>query len=285
MLASVKKILLDAKKNGYAVGAFNTMNMEVTQAIIKAAAKKKSPIVIQITENSLSYAGDSVACELVKAVIDKESGDVPIGFHLDHGKSFDSVVRAIELGFKSVMIDASLSDLQENIDITKRVVECAHPKGVDVQAEIGRVPYLGREDQDPDWEKIMTDPEEAKQLVEETEVDALAVAIGNAHGFFREKSEPDWKRLERINELLPDLPLILHGASDWTNSKASEAIKRGVACFNVDTDIRIAFNTTLCQFARDKCDIIDPRKILAEARDAVQEVVENKIDLFRNGKT
>ena len=284
MLASVKDILWEAKNNGYAVGAFNASNMEVAQAIIRAAAKKKYPAIIQVTEKTLSYAGDSVIVEVIKAVIEKESGSLPIGFHLDHGKSLDVVARAIELGFTSVMIDASEYNLQDNIAITKRVVDFAHPKKVTVQAEIGKVPHLGGMELNPDWDKIMTDPLEAKWLVEETGVDALAVAIGNAHDFFRERPEPDWERLDSIHKLLPDIPLILHGASDWVNHKVSEAVKRGVVCFNVDTDLRIAFNTTLCQFTHDKCDIIDPRKVLAEARDAVQKVVEKKIDLFRNPK-
>ncbi|MDP1845484.1 MAG: class II fructose-bisphosphate aldolase [Candidatus Moranbacteria bacterium] len=284
MLASVKDILWEAKNNGYAVGAFNASNMEVAQAIIRAAAKKKCPAIIQVTEKTLSYAGDSVIVEVIKAVIEKESGSLPIGFHLDHGRSLEVVARAIELGITSVMIDASRSDLQDNIAITKRVVDFAHPKKVAVQAEIGNVPRLGEIDQNPNWDKIMTDPLEAKWLVEETGVDALAIGIGNAHDFFRERPEPDWERLDSIHKLLPDIPLILHGASDWVNHKVVEAVKRGVVCFNVDTDLRIAFNTTLCQFTHDKCDILDPRKILAEARDAVQKVVEKKIDLFRNLK-
>ncbi len=281
MLAKVKDILKEAKENGYAVGAFNTSNLEVTQAIIQAAAKKQSPLIIQATESALEYGGDSVIVDLVKSVIKKYSDDVPIGFHLDHGKSMDSVVKAIELGINSVMIDASLSNFEENVDITKRVTEYAHARGADVQAEIGRVPYLGKDDPDPDWEKIMTNPEEAKKLVEETGVDALAVAIGNAHGFFRERPEADWNRLQKIHDLLPDTPLILHGASDWTNHKAMEAVKRGVTCFNIDTDIRVAFNTAICQLTHEMCDVTDPRRLLGEARDAVQKAVEEKIDMFK----
>lgn len=282
MLASVKDILEEAKANGYAVGAFNTPDMEVTQAIVRAAVKKNTPAIIQFTEKTLNYAGDSVIVEVIKAVVEKESGSIPIGLHLDHGKSFDIVARAIELGIKSVMIDASGFGLQENVAMTKRVVDFAHPKGVDVQAEIGKVPSLGGMDPNPDWDKLMTDPLEAKWLVEETGVDALAVAIGNAHDFFRERPEPDWKRLETIVKLIPKTPIILHGASDWVNHKVTEAVKRGVVCFNVDTDIRVAFNTVLCQFTHDKCEVLDPRKVMAEAREAVQKVVEKKIEMFRN---
>lgn len=282
MLASVKNILEEAKSNGYAVGAFNVFNMEEAQAIVRAAVKKHSPVIIQITEKTMNYAGDKVIYDVVKAVIDRESASIPIGFHLDHGRSFDTVVRAIETGMNSVMIDASRENLRENIEITKRAVDFAHARGVTVQAELGKAPYLGEMATDPDWEKIMTNPLEAQWLVNETKIDALAVAVGNAHDFFRERPEPDWERLESVHKLIPDTPLIMHGASDWVNHKVTEAVKRGVVCFNVDTDIRIAFNTVLCQFTHDKCDVIDPRKVMNEAREVVQNVVEKKIDLFRN---
>lgn len=282
MLASVKNILLEAKSNGYAVGAFNVFNMEEAQSVVRAALKKHTPVILQVTEKTLRYGGDKVIYDVVKAVIEHESASVPIGFHLDHGSGLDVVARAIEVGLNSVMIDASHLSLQENIAISKRVAELAHAKEVSVQAEIGEVPYLGETDQNPNWENLMTNPLEARWLVEEAKVDSLAISIGNAHGFFRERSEPDWGRLEEIHKLIPETPLVLHGASDWVNHKVAEAIKRGVVCFNVDTDLRIAFNTVLCQFTHEKCDIIDPRKVLAEAREAVQKVVEKKIDLFRN---
>lgn len=282
MLASVKNILEEAKNNGYAVGAFNVFNMEGAQAVVRAAVKKHTPVILQVTEKTLDYGGDGIIFDVVKAVIERESAAIPVGFHLDHGHSFDSIVRAVEVGLDSVMIDASAYSLRENISITKRAVDYAHSKNVFVQAEIGTVPYLGETEPSPDWEKIMTNPLDAKWLVEETKVDTLAISVGNAHGFFRERSEPDWDRLAEINKLIPATPLVLHGASDWVNHKVIEAVKRGIVCFNVDTDLRVAFDTVLCQFTRDKCAIIDPRVVMAEAREAVQKVVENKIDLFRN---
>jgi ketose-bisphosphate aldolase len=282
MLASVKNILQEARNNGYAVGAFNVFNMEEAQAVVRAAVKKHSPVIVQVTEKTLSYGGDGVIFDVVKSVIDRESATIPIGFHLDHGKGLDSCERAIDVGLNSVMIDASHLSLRENIAITKRVVEYAHPKNVSVQAELGTVPYLGETDQNPNWEDLMTNPLDAKWLVEETGVDALAVSIGNAHGFFREKADPDWSRLEEISKLIPNTPLIIHGGSDWVNHKVKEAVTRGVVCFNVDTDLRVAFNTVLCQFTHDRCNIIDPRVVMAEAREAVQNIVEKKIEMFRN---
>ncbi len=281
MLAKVKDILEEAKANGYAVGAFNVFNMEEAQAVVRAALIAHTPVIIQITEKTMNYAGDHIIFDVVKSVIEHESASIPIGFHLDHGHSFDTVVRAIDMGLSSVMIDAAGSSLQNNIAITKKVAEYAHEKNISVQAELGIVPYLGETDQNPDWEKLMTNPLDAKWLVEETGIDALAVSIGNAHGFFREKAEPDWDRLSEISKLIPETHIVLHGASDWLNHKVEEAVKRGIVCFNVDTDLRVAFNTILCQFTHDKCDIIDPRKVMAEAREAVQKVVEKKIELFR----
>lgn len=282
MLASVKSIFEEAKKNGYAVGAFNVFNMEGAQAVVRAAVKKRSPVIIQITEKTMDYAGDGVIYDVVKSVIERESASIPIGFHLDHGRNFDVIMRAVNAGLDSVMIDASDYPLRENMAITKRVVDYAHGRNVFVQAELGKVPRLGETSQDPDWDKIMTDPLEAKWLVEETKVDALAVAIGNAHGFFRERAMPDWKRLEEIHKLIPETYLVLHGASDWVNHRVAEAVKRGVVCFNIDTDLRVAFNTVLCQFTHDRCTVIDPREVITKAREAVQEIVEKKISLFRN---
>src|SRR4030042_1761283 len=168
MLAKVKNILDEAKANGYAVGAFNVFNMEEAQAVVRAAVRMESPVIIQITEKTMNYAGDGIIFDVVKAVIESESATIPVGFHLDHGYSFDTVVRAIETGIDSVMIDASHESLKENIAIAKRVVEFAHAKGVSVQAELGKAPRLGEMSTEPDWEKIMTNPLEAQWLVNET---------------------------------------------------------------------------------------------------------------------
>lgn len=274
------EVLQTALKEGSAVGAFNTSNLEVTQAILRAAKKTGHSLIIQTTTSTISYTNDVIG-ELVKAVIEKESNHIPIGFHLDHGHSLHDVIKAIDLGVDSVMIDASAMSFDENLEITKKVVEYAHPKGVAVQAELGRVPYLGREQMNVDWENIMTDPEQAKKLVDETGINALAIAIGNAHGFFRERNEPDWERLKEIRRLLPETPLILHGASDWEGDKARQAVRLGVNCFNIDTDIRIAFCTALCSMTSGKhCEVNDPRKILAVARSEVQKKIEEKIKLF-----
>ncbi len=282
MRGKTLEILEGATKKGYAVGAFNTFNMEFTQGIVEAVKKSSGSCVIQVTPSSIKYAGTKVIGDVVKSIIDNQSGDTLIGFHLDHGKTFEDVVAAIDAGMDSVMIDASTESLQENISITKKVVEYAHGKGVAVQAELGRVPYSGRDGKTVDWESVMTKPEEAKKLVEETGVDALAVGIGNAHGFFKEPDTPDWKRLERIKELLPNTPLIMHGASDWDRAKVKEAVTRGVVCFNVDTDSRLAFIHALCEYTLPDCNFTDPRKAMGVARDAVSDKIVEKIEMFRH---
>lgn len=276
------EILKEATEKGYAVGAFNTFDMEFTQGIVGAARETGKSCVVQVTPSSIKYAGAQTIGKIVQAVMDNESGDISIGFHLDHGKTFEDVVTGIEMGMDSVMIDASTESLEKNIDITKRVVEYAHERGVTVQAELGRVPYVGRDGQTTNWEDVMTNPEEAKKLIEETGADVLAVGIGNAHGFFKEKEVPDWKRLEKIKKLIPNVPLVMHGASDWGKDKVKEAVARGVVCFNVDTDLRLAFINATCSHILPKCDFTDPRKALTIAREAVKNKVVEKIEMFKN---
>jgi ketose-bisphosphate aldolase len=280
MRSKTSDILRKALDGGYAVGAFNTSNLEITQGIARAACELNRPCVIQATINSFDYVGDKVLGELVRIVLENESNSTKIGFHLDHGHSLDDVVRAIDVGVDSVMIDASRLSFKENIKLTKRVVDYAHAKGVSVQAELGTVPYLGKEEVDINWDEAMTDPKQAQDLVQQTGIDALAVGIGNAHGFYREREELDWERLKEIKKRLSKLPLIIHGASDWTKEKVHRAIDEGVCCFNIDTDIRIAFSMVLCKQNADRCDVIDPRKILSEARNKVQKKVKEKILMF-----
>ncbi|MBD3244433.1 MAG: ketose-bisphosphate aldolase [Candidatus Moranbacteria bacterium] len=283
MLASVKEILQEYKKASKAAGAFNTTNLETSQAIIDAAVATRQPIVIQITQNTMKYAGDVEIVSLVRKMIEQRSGDVKIGLHLDHGKSFEICKKAIELGFNSVMIDGSQLSYEENKNLTKRVVDYAHKHNVSVQGELGTVPYLGRDvfDQDDDsvWDEYMTDPQKAVEFVKDTGVDTLAVAIGNAHGFQKERSVPDWERLEKIVNSL-DIPLILHGSSVWTKERLLQAIKKGISCFNVDTDIRVAFVNTLCQLFENQCRMQDPRKIMKIVKENIQQRVEKRIRIL-----
>jgi len=284
MQSKTLEILKDSLKSGKAVGAFNTSNMEITQAIIVAANNLKIPCIIQVTASTMEYSYNTIG-DLVRSNIEKLGGNTKIGFHLDHGHSLHDITKAIDLGVDSVMIDASRMTLEENIEITKKVVEYAHAKGVAVQAELGKVPYLGRESLEVNWDEVMTKPEEAEQMVKETGIDALAVAIGNAHGFFREKKEPAWDRLNEIRNRLPDTPLILHGASDWVNGRVTKAMDGGINAFNIDTDTRMAFCGAICKMTGgDHCEISDPRKVLGLAREEAQKAIEKKMKMFNLDK-
>lgn len=281
MITSVKEILTKAKEGGYAVGAFNTTNMETTRAIIEAAKELRSPVVIQITEKTMEYAGGRQIFSIVKNMAELYAPEIPIGIHLDHGKSFDICKRCVEIGFNSVMIDGSRKKLKDNIEVTRNVVEYAHSKGVDVQGELGSVPYIGEmEAGEVDWDRYMTDPDEAAEFVEKTGVDTLAVAIGNAHGFVRERSVPDYERLEKIKAKI-SVPIVLHGASDWEKDRIDEVVKRGVSCFNVDTATRVAFINSIIKTVRSKNEVsFDIRRILGDAQEEVKKTVMKKMEDF-----
>jgi ketose-bisphosphate aldolase len=240
----------------------------------------RSPIIVQITEKSMDYAGGRMIFEIVKKLAEAYYPETQVGIHLDHGKSMEIVQRAVEIGFSSVMYDGSRKEYVDNVRVTKTAVEYCREKGIAVQGELGNVPYLSEQKTgEVNWDEYMTDPEQAKDFVEKTGVNALAVAIGNAHDFFREREEPDWERLKKINSLV-DLPLILHGASDWEDGKAVNAVKNGINCFNVDTNTRLAFTNALSSLFKSDEAGLDPRKYLGEAKNAVRESVKKKIELF-----
>jgi len=281
MLTDVKEILTKAKEGGYAIGAFNVFNLETTQGVIQGAREMRSPAIVQITEKTMEYAGGRAIFNLVKNITEFYASEIPIGIHLDHGHSFEAIKRAVNIGFTSVMYDGSRKKYEDNLVVTKEIVAFCHEKGVKVQTELGYVPYLGEiEITDAEWVKYMTDPGEAEDFVKKTGVDALAVAIGNAHNFFKEKKHPDYDRLEMISKAL-SIPLILHGASDWENGKVVEAIKRGITCFNIDTAIRLSFVNSLASNVMKQGPMnLDAREFLGEARDAVKDVVKEKIKMF-----
>jgi len=281
MITSVKEILTRAKKGGYAVGAFNTFNLESTRAIIEGAMEMRSPVIVQITEKTMEYGGGRGIFHLVKNDAEFYAPEIPVGIHLDHGKSFEIIQRAVEIGLTSVMYDGSRKEYVDNLSMTKKIVDFCHQKKVDVQAELGSVPYLGEVQMgDVEWDKYMTDPGQAEDFVKKTGVDMLAVAIGNAHGFVKERSEPDYARLDMINKSL-EIPLVMHGASDWENDRVKEVISRGVACFNIDTSLRLAFINNLMNTLKNKDAMsFDPRKLLGDAREAVKKTVKEKIKIF-----
>ena len=281
MIERTKDILTKAQSGGYAVGAFNTVNLETTRAIVAAAKEMKSPIIIQITEKTMEYAGGRGLFHLVKNEVEFYAPEIPVSIHLDHGHSMEIVERAIEIGFQSVMYDGSRKSFTDNSSMTKKVAEICHQKQIDIQGELGSVPYIGEgEIKNGGWDEYMTKPEEAERFVNETGIDALAVAIGNAHGFFQERKTPDFERLKKVRERV-SIPLILHGASDWEGEHVKEAIDNGITCFNVDTAIRLAFINELVQEVKNQGDVsYDLRKLLGDSRKAVENVVKEKIKMF-----
>lgn len=276
-LVSVAELLARAEEKGYAVGAFNANNMEIVQAILKAAEMEKSPVIMQASQGAISYAGLEFITGMVR--IAAESSPVPVALHLDHGTDFDQVVRCIRSGFTSVMYDGSKLNLEENIALTRKVLDMARPIGVSVEAELGKIG--GTEDHVyvSEKEAMYTDPEEARYFVEQTGIESLAIAIGTAHGQYKGEPKLDFERLKTIKSLVK-IPIVLHGSSGVPDESIRQAISLGVRKVNIDTNIREAFVGEMRRVMNEKSDEIDPRKILGPARDAAAELIREKIRLF-----
>lgn len=277
MLVTTKELLLDAQKKNYAVGAFNINNMEIIQAIIGAAEELNSPVILQASQGGIKYAGIEYIAALGKAAAQKAK--VPVALHLDHGTDFDQIVLCIRNGFTSVMIDGSKYPFEENVAITKKVVEIAHAVGVSVEAELGKIGGTEDDITVDERDATMTDPEEARRFVEETGVDSLAIAIGTAHGVYKGEPKLDFERLKAIREVV-EVPLVLHGSSGVPSESLEKAIALGICKVNIDTDIRAAFAREVKEFVAENPDEIDPRKILGPAREAMKEVIKDKIKIF-----
>jgi fructose-bisphosphate aldolase class II len=285
-----------ASREGFAVGAFNVNNMEIIQGIISAAEEERSPLILQVSAGARRYAGQNYILKLVEAAL--ETTDLPICLHLDHGQDFQICKEVIDGGFTSVMIDGSHLSFEENIELTRQVVEYAHERGVWVEAELGQL--AGVEDDVSAEKSVYTDPEEAKEFVERSGCDSLAVAIGTSHGAYKFSGEPrlDLDRLERISGLMPGYPLVLHGASsvlgeyvEMANRHGGRiegargvpedmllrAARSGVCKINIDTDIRLAMTATIRKFFQENPSEFDPRKYLKPAREAVAHMVRHKI--------
>ncbi|KKC30835.1 class II fructose-1,6-bisphosphate aldolase [Caldanaerobacter subterraneus] len=277
MLVTGIEILEKAHKEGYAVGAFNTSNLEITQAIVEAAEETRSPVIIQVSEGGLKYAGIEAISAIVRTLAEKAT--VPIALHLDHGTDFNTIMKCLRNGWTSVMIDASKFPLEENIQRTRKIVEIAHSMGVSVEAEIGKIG--GTEDHITvdEREASMTDPEEALRFAKETGVDYLAIAIGTAHGPYKGEPKLDFERLKRIKELL-NMPLVLHGASGVPEEAIKKAVSLGINKINIDTDVRQAFTARLRRLLEEDKEVYDPRKILGPCKEAMKEVIKQKMILF-----
>lgn len=276
-LLSGDVLLRKAKEERFGIGAFNFNNLEFLQAILDAAVEMGSPVILQVSEGGMKYMGLSFLEGIIKSVLYRV--EIPVAIHLDHGSSLDAVLYAIRVGFTSVMIDASDRPFEENVRITREVVRVAHSVGVSVEAELGRVGGTEEHIKVSDKEELFTDPDEAARFVELTNVDSLAVAIGTAHGVYKGEPKLDFDRLYDIKRKV-DIPLVLHGASGVPIEDIKKAISLGICKINIDTDLRLAFRNKLEEMISLKKGEIDPRKFLGPARDAVKEVVKEKIRAF-----
>lgn len=281
-LVSVDFLLEKAEKEGYAVGAFNCNNMEIVQAIVAAAEAEKSPVIIQASQGAIKYAGLEYIVKLVETAANSVS--VPVALHLDHGTNFDQVVKCIRYGFSSVMIDGSKLPLDENIAVTNKVLDIARPIGVSVEAELGKIGGTEDDVTVSEKEAMFTSPEEAKKFVDETGIKSLAIAIGTAHGPYKGIPKLDFERLKTIKELVK-IPIVLHGSSGVADEDVKKAIELGVRKVNIDTNIRQAFMKGVKDALAEKPEEIDPRKVLGPAREAMIEIVREKIRVFgSNGR-
>ncbi|MGI6109711.1 MAG: class II fructose-1,6-bisphosphate aldolase [Eubacteriaceae bacterium] len=274
-LVSSKKLLKDAQEGGYAVGAFNAENMEMVQAIVAAAEAKNSPVMIQTTPGTLKYADT----RMFKAMAEAAAADaaVPVAMHLDHGDSFDTAMKAFRNGYTSIMIDGSHDSFEDNIAVSKAVADVCRPVGVNVEAELGKVG--GKEDDLDGGEGAgLTVPSEAKEFVERTGIDALAVAIGTAHGFYKGEPHVDVKRLAEIREVV-DIPLVLHGTSGVPDDTVRDCIQNGICKVNYATDLRVAFSNGVKRVMAENPDVFDPKKYGTAGRAEVQKYVEQKMDV------
>lgn len=274
-LVTSKQLLLNAQKGAYAVGAFNVENMEMVQAVVAAAEELQSPVIIQTTPSTVKYADLNYFYANVKVAAEK--ANVPVVMHLDHGNSFELAMRALRTGYTSIMIDGSHSSFEDNIRVTKAVVDACHPSNVPVEAELGKVG--GKEDDlDGGEGGGYTVPSEAVEFVNATGIDSLAVAIGTAHGVYKGIPKLDVQRLSEIRDVI-SIPLVLHGTSGVPDDAVKECIKRGVCKVNYATDLRIAFSNGIKEILEKNPDTIDPKKYSTCGREYVKEYVMSKMQI------
>jgi tagatose 1,6-diphosphate aldolase GatY/KbaY len=271
-LVDSRKMLLDAQKGGYAVGAFNAENMEMIKAIIAAAEELKAPVMIQTTPSTIKYGTSATFAAIVKAEAARAS--VPVCLHLDHGSSYDLVVECIDQGYTSVMIDGSHENFEDNIAVTKKAVEYAKTKGIPVEAELGKVG--GKEDDLEAEADTNTDPKQAVEFVERTGVDSLAVAIGTAHGFYVGTPVLDKERLSAIAKVV-SIPLVLHGASGISDEEVADCVRRGICKVNFATELRAAFTDACKKLYNENPDTFDPKAFGKAGMAAVKELVKNRM--------
>ncbi|KUK49456.1 MAG: Fructose-1,6-bisphosphate aldolase, class II [Parcubacteria bacterium 33_209] len=277
-LVTSKEILIDAQKNHYAVGAFNANNMEIVQAIIETAEEERAPVIVQASQGAIEYAGLEMIVSMVKGLAERTF--IPVVLHLDHGTDYFQNIRCLRAGFTSLMFDGSKLPFEENVALTKKVVEMAHVCDIPVEAEIGQIGKMDTsEEPGVAREKIkefMADPEEAERFVKLTNIDSLAAAVGTIHGCREPIAKLDIPRIEKIRDLT-GIPLVLHGASGANDEEVKKGIAAGICKINIDTRIRMAFTRAIKEYLSKNPDEIDPRKVLVPAKRAAKEVIRDRI--------
>jgi fructose-bisphosphate aldolase, class II len=277
-LVSMKDMLNKALNKGYAVGQFNINNLEWIQAILSAAEKEKSPVILGVSEGAARYMGDfTVVTAMVKALLKEMEISVPVAIHLDHGSSFEICKAAIDAGFTSVMIDASHYPFEENVQITKQVVDFAHLRGVSVEAELGTVG--GQEDDVIADGIIYADPKECEELVTLTGIDCLAPALGSVHGPYKGEPNLGFREMEEICKTIK-IPLVLHGGTGIPAEQIKKSISLGTAKINVNTEKQIEFTKAVRDILNNNSEVYDPRKYLGPGREAIKETVIRKMREF-----
>lgn len=279
-LVSMTEMLKKANKEKYAVGQFNLNNLEFTQAILQAAEEEKSPVILGVSEGAARYMGGfKLVVEMVKALMEEYGTTVPVAIHLDHGSSFEKCAKAIHAGFTSVMIDGSHLPLEENIAVTKKVVELAHMFGVSVEAELGRI---GGQEDDlsvDDAEASYAIPSECDRLVRETGVDCFAPALGSVHGPYKGEPKLGFDRMEEVMKLT-GVPLVLHGGTGIPLKDIQKAISLGTAKINVNTENQMSSAKRVREVLKENPEMYDPRKYLGPAREAIKDTVKGKMRDF-----
>ena len=278
---TTKEMLKEAQKGRYGIGAFNANNMEIIQAIIETAEEEKAPVILQASQGAIKYAGLDMIVAMVKTVAEK--ANIPVALHLDHGTDYYQNIKCLRAGFTSLMFDGSKLQFNENVDMTKKVVEMAHACGIPVEAELGQIGKMGDSDEPGvALEKVkesMAVPEEAAKFVELTGIDFLAAAVGTIHGCRTPFAKLDIPRIERIRELT-GVPLVLHGASGANDEEIKKGIAAGICKINIDTRIRMKFTEKMREIIKTNPEEIDPRKILGPAKDAAKEIIRDRMRVF-----
>ena len=301
-LVTTKDMFEKSMKEHFAIGAFNVNNMEIIQGIVDAAAEQNSPVILQASSSAIKYARVPYLKKMIEAAL--EEHDIPVVLHLDHGPNFETCKMCIDNGFTSVMIDGSKYDFEENVALTKKVVDYAHSHGVVVEAELGKLAGIEDDVNVSASDAMYTDPEQAKEFVERTGCDSLAIAIGTSHGAYKFKGEAKLRFdiLAKVKELIPNTPIVLHGASTVIpefveqcnkyggnipgakgvpDEMLHEASLSGVSKINVDTDLRLAMTGAIREVFTEDPSVFDPRKYLGVARTQIKDIVEHKIrDVF-----